>query len=101
MMKVFQSFLASFHADWDLLQAIALTIKRISSIPIHVHHVKGHQYSTREVFSLSLLAQLNVDAGGLATDFNAPLTTQLLEIPFDPMTKIQLVVGRKTVTSHL
>jgi hypothetical protein len=42
-----------------------------------------------------------VEADELATEFNAPLTTSLPEIPFDPMTKIQLVVGRKTVTSHL
>jgi hypothetical protein len=41
--RPFQSSLASFRADWDLLQALAfLTIKKISSVPVHVHHVKGH-----------------------------------------------------------
>jgi hypothetical protein len=92
MTKPFQSSLASFRANWDLLQAItSTTIKRIGSTPLHVHH---------EVSTLSLPAQLNVEADGLATDFNAPLTIPLPEIPFDPMTKIQLVVGHKTVTSH-
>jgi hypothetical protein len=90
-----------FRADWDLLQAIASTFKRISSTPLHVHHTKGHQDCTRDVTTLSLPTQLNVEADGLATDFNAPLTIPLPEIPFDPMTKIQLAVGRKTVTSHL
>jgi hypothetical protein len=66
-----------------------------------VHHVKGHQERTQEVSSLSLPAQLNVEADGLATTFNAPLTVLLPEIPFDPMTKIQLVVGNKAITSHL
>jgi hypothetical protein len=101
MTNPFQSSLASFRADWNLLQAIASTLKPISSTPLQVHHVKGHQDRTREVSTLSLPAQLNVEADGLATEFNAPLTSPLLEIPFDPMTKIQLVVGHKTVTSHL
>jgi hypothetical protein len=56
MTKLFQSSLASFRADWDLLQAIASTIKRISSLPIHGHHVKGHQDRSQEVSSLSLPA---------------------------------------------
>jgi hypothetical protein len=92
MTKPFRSSLASFRANWDLLQAIATTIKRISSIPVHVNHVKGHQDRNRDVSSLSLPAQLDVDADGLATEFNAPLTIQLPEILFDPMTKIQLIV---------
>jgi hypothetical protein len=99
--KLFQSSLVSFRADWDLLQAITSTIQQISSLPIHVHHVKGHQDCSRDVASLSLLAQPNVEAYELATDFNAPLTTSLPETPFNPTTKIQLVVGRKTVTGHL
>jgi hypothetical protein len=99
--KPFQSSLASFRADWDLLQAIASTIRRISSIPIHVNHVKGHQDRNRAVASISLAAQVNVEADALATAFNAPLTVQLPEMPFDPMTKIQLGGGGKTVTSHL
>jgi hypothetical protein len=98
----FQSSLASFRADWGLLQALASTIKKISSVPVHVHHVIGHQDRTRSVASLSLPAQLNVEADRLATDFNAALTHPLPEIPFDPTTEIQLIIGRKTgVTSHI
>jgi hypothetical protein len=101
MTKPFQSSRASFRANWDLLQASTSTNKRISSTSLHVHHVKGHQDRTREISTLSLPAKLDVEADGLATDFNASLTIPLPEIPFDPMTKIQLVVGHKTGTSHL
>jgi hypothetical protein len=101
MAQPFQSPLASFRADWDLLQALASTIKQISTVPVTVHHVKGHQDRARTVASLSLPAQLNVEADSLATDFNAALTHPLPVIPFDPATRILLTIGQKTVTSHI
>jgi hypothetical protein len=42
-----------------------------------------------------------VEADSLATDFSAALTNPLPEIPFNPTTKIQLIIGRNTVTSHI
>ena len=55
-------------AEWDVLQAIVTKIKAFSINPL-LHWVEGHQDDHLAYNKLSLPAQLNVDADGLAGNY--------------------------------
>ena len=65
--------IASFNnrtliSDWDALAMIQDTLTTVK-YPLRIQHVKGHQDDNKPYDSLSLHAQLNVDADALANDY--------------------------------
>ena len=55
-------------SDWDALITIEDTLSEVD-YPIRILHVKGHQDDKAPYDTLSLHAQLNVDADALATQY--------------------------------
>ena len=54
-------------AEWDLLIEIQNTLRQIQGVKLK--HIKGHQDKTGAYRSLSILAQLNVDADDKAREY--------------------------------
>ena len=62
---------STMTADWDLQQAISRSLRQFDTLP-HICHVKGHQDKYQPYATLSLPAQLNVDADHEAADYSYP-----------------------------
>ena len=59
---------STMHPDWDLQQSITSSLRQFTTMPAAVH-VKGHQDRYAPFDTLSLPAQLNVEADTLAAEY--------------------------------
>jgi hypothetical protein len=71
------------------------------SLPPSINHVKGHQDDTANYHDLPLPTQLNCDADALATCELLEYPTLYKHVPLLPAAKVQLSLGRQTVTHNL
>ena len=64
---------STMNPDWDIQQAISSTVRQFPQIPAFLH-VKGHQDNHADSSTLSLPAQLNIEADSLASSYIYPPT---------------------------
>jgi exonuclease III len=104
-MEKFQEYrLASLSccldAEWDLLYATYLLLQYFPSFPI-LSHVKGHQDRVCPYDDLPLPAQMNIDSDCLASLELEEYGDIHPIVPFDPVSKVMLHIGGRTVTRDL
>ena len=87
-------------SDWDLLISVNQLLSLFPMAP-KVTHIRGHQDRTCDYDSLSLPAQLNVDADALARDEMANFGRRLPEVPLDPVSCVLVSIGGCTITSDV
>ena len=85
-------------SDWDLLISINQLFSLFPMMPTG-SHIQGHQDRHQDYESLSLPAQLNVDAYGLAKDKMENFGQRLQDAPFDPVSCVLLLIGGQTMTA--
>ena len=96
--------LASFSSrmlisDWDALTTIQDTLETVT-YPLRIEHIKSHQDDKKPYNTLSLHAQLNVDADHLANlyqRYHGPSRPQVLMFP---KARAQLQLDGETVTHN-
>ena len=90
---------STMAADWDVVHEIVCTLKELTNPP-QILHIKGHQDDAVPYESLSLPAQLNVDADAEAelyqTFDHRGNRTRVLRLPH---TTAQLNVASGTITN--
>ena len=62
---------STMNPDWDIQQSISSTVRQFPQVP-SFRHVKGHQDNNVAPSTLSLPAQLNVEADNLASSYVYP-----------------------------
>lgn len=90
----------TLEPDWDVLHEIQWTITH------HVHgctlvHTKGHQDDKAKYHTLSLLAQLNIDADKLAGQFQDCHGESRPQVLLFPHASAQVHIREGTITSRL
>jgi hypothetical protein len=85
--------------DWDIVEEIVSTLTLLP-VTLSFSHVKGHQDDHVAYEDLSLDAQLNVEAGALAGEFQTKFPSENLKAPLLPSTGVNLMIGKSTVTGH-
>ena len=87
---------STFQPNWDVVQAIVETLQS-AHIEATYEHVKGHQDDDVPVESLSLLAQLNVEADHHAGVYLTSFGSYSHIIPLSPTCPITLNIDGKTI----
>jgi ribonuclease HI len=90
----------TLSADWDIIQAIVSTLKQFPRIP-PLEWIKGHQDRNRSVQSLSLPAQLNVEADELAGLYRYRPQQNHTRVPRIAGNTVQLHLPGGTIASKL
>ena len=90
---------STMDPDWDLHQSIIYTLRQFPSIP-PLSHVKAHQDRYHPYETLSLEAQLNVQADRLAGDYCYPSTLSSRFCPLITGTVATLHGPSGTITSN-
>ena len=90
---------STMTADWDLQQAISRSLRQFDTLP-HICHVKGHQDKYQPYATLSLPAQLNVDADHEAADYSYPSRVSSCLAPITAGCHALLHSADGTVTSN-
>ena len=85
-----------FKSDWDVVQAIVLT-QTAFAITTTYEHVKGHQDDTEPAETLSLIAQLNVEADKYAGEYRQQFGSYRPLIPLSPTRPVALDIDGKTI----
>jgi hypothetical protein len=89
---------STLQADWDVTNEIIVSIRKLTLPPV-LRHVKGHQDSQTAYASLSLEAQLNVDADAEAGYYQDLYPAQRPIIPRLPSNRVQLHIAGKVISS--
>lgn len=85
--------------EWDLLNEIQITLRRLPEVTLE--YVKGHQDDHVEYSRLSMMAQLNVDADGLATLYQQEFGSTRPLVLLSDNAGAHLITQEGTVTSKL
>ncbi|KAI2493031.1 hypothetical protein MHU86_21505 [Fragilaria crotonensis] len=85
--------------EWDLLNKIQITVRRLPEVTLE--YVKGHQDDHVEYSRLLLMAQLNVDADGLATLYQQEFGSTRPLVLLSDNAGAHLITHEGTVTSKL
>jgi hypothetical protein len=80
----------SLEPDWDVINEIRWTLDNDSVEGGSIFHILGHQDRKKPYTELSLQAQLNVDADGLATQYQEMHGKPLPHVLLFPHTSAQL-----------
>jgi hypothetical protein len=83
--------------EWDLLIEIQVSLCKLSGL--HLKYVKGHQDAKKAYRTLPLMAQLNVDADGLATQYQEESGTPRPHVLMSPNAGVHLVTQDETLTA--
>ena len=92
-----QSPSATITSDWDVLNEIRHSLHDLRFCPT-IQHIKGHQDRTTHYDSLSLPAQLNVDADAAASHFQHQHGCARPRVLLFPHTGAQLQLNGRTIT---
>ena len=84
--------------EWDLLSSILLELRRWPAV--RLQHVRGHQDRTTDYERLSLLAQLNVDADAMATEFQCEYGASRPVALLTGTAGVHLASPKGTITAH-
>jgi hypothetical protein len=92
---------STLKPDWDLIEEIFSTYTNIPNLQVTFDWIKGHQDDDIAYERLSIPAQYNVDADGLANDYmafpsSAPRPTSLQV----PAARCLLYIRKKTIHGH-
>jgi hypothetical protein len=90
----------TLQADWDITNEIVTSLPTLQTQPAFLH-VKGHQDDKIAYDELTLNAQMNVDAGSEAGDFQNNYPAYRPMIPCLPSNRAQLHLGGKVIPSKL
>jgi hypothetical protein len=91
-------YLEPLQADWDVLVELRHSLERLPGITLR--HIKGHQGRKVPYPSLPLLAQLNVDADRLASEFQDEYGCPRPHVLLSPRACVQMTLANKgTITS--
>jgi hypothetical protein len=88
------------HSEYDVLAQSYLLLQEYLVMP-KILHVKGHQDDKTPYCNLTLPAQLNCDAGSLATTELRSLPNLIKRVPIFPSAKVQLLISGKSVTRNI
>ena len=86
------------QADWDILVEICHALEKRPGLTFQ--HIKGHQDRKTQYSRLSLLAQLNVDADCLASDYQEEYGSARPQVLMTPRTRAHVLTTQGTVTSN-
>ncbi len=86
------------QADWDILVEICHALEKLPGLTFQ--HIKGHQDRKTQYSRLSLLAQLNVDADRLASDYQEEYGSARPQVLMTPRTRAHVLTTQGTVTSN-
>lgn len=92
-------FASAKDPEWDIINSCIQSFKSLPEQPV-VEHILGHQDNKLHYWELSLNAQLNVDADGVATEAFATYKEAAPLAHFDPKSKVQLNIKHRTITSE-
>jgi exonuclease III len=93
-------YLEPTQADWDVLVELRHSLERLPGITLR--HIKGHQDRKVPYPRLPLLAQLNVDADRLASQFQEEHGCSRPHVLLSPRARVQMTLANKgTITSAL
>jgi hypothetical protein len=88
------------YSEYDVVNQIFRLLQEYTATP-EINHVKGHQDNKIPYVSLSLPAQLNVDADSLATKELGDRPDLIYHVPLFPDSKVQLLLSGTSVTRNL
>jgi hypothetical protein len=91
---------AALLSEWGVLSVILEYIPQLPTTPV-VQHIKGHQDKEAPVASLSLQAQLNCEAGALATIALIAITAPIPKSPVFPSAACQLDIADASVSRKI
>ena len=83
--------------EWDILIEIQRSLQKLPGM--RLEYVEGHQDRNTSYENLSLLAQLNIDADRLASEYNDTFSMRFPFTIMSPNVKAQLAFRDGTVTS--
>jgi hypothetical protein len=83
--------------EWDLLIEIQSSFRRLPEI--RLQHVKGHQDKKVAYNRLPLIAQMNVDADELASQYQAQFGMSRPRVILSPNAAVHLEINEGTVTA--
>ncbi|KAI2499830.1 hypothetical protein MHU86_14647 [Fragilaria crotonensis] len=83
--------------EWDILIEIQQSLKRLPGV--RLEYIKGHQDEESSYENLSLLAQLNVDADRIASEYQELFSSRTPFAIMSPSVGAHLVLRDGTVTS--
>ena len=86
--------------EWDALQAILTTFNQLANHP-QLSHINSHQDDIDDYATLSLPAQLNVNADHLAGKHHHHIQDNLMLVPIIMHTTAQVTTLNGTITSKL
>ena len=84
--------------DWDIVRGIQVLLQSMPAITLQ--HIKGHQDRKTSYQSLSLMAQLNVDADRLADKYQCEFGHHRPDVPLTEWTGVHLILPQGTITSR-
>ena len=86
--------------EWDDLQAILTIFNQLPNCP-QLSHIKSHQDDIDHYATLSLWAQLNIDADCLTDEHHHHIQDDLMLVPMIKGTTAQVTMLNGTITSKL
>ena len=84
--------------DWDIVRGIQVLLQSLPEITLQ--HIPGHQDRKTSYHSLSLLAQLNVDADRLADKYQCEFGHHQPHVPLTEWAGVHLILPQGTITSR-
>ena len=91
---------STLMADWDVTNEIVTSLRGLSRLPLLLH-VKGHQDASTEYSSLSLEAQLNVEADTEAGQYQCSHPALRPSVPRLQSNPVQLHLDGKVIPSRI
>ena len=92
---------STLYPDWDLLEEIVSTYRRLDILSVTFEWVKGHQDSNSCDHELSPQAIYNIRADHIATEHTHAVGFQLIpESPILPSTRCHLIINGQTITGN-
>eukprot|EP00957_Ditylum_brightwellii_P112310 8563466-Ditylum_brightwellii.AAC.1 len=89
----------TLEPDWDLIAQLAITLCTYGK-NLSISRVKGHQDNDTPEEDLDLLAQLNISADRLTTQYRIQHRQTCLQVPCVAVNTVQVLTPCGVVTSH-